>query len=109
MNIIKKSILTALTASLLAAPLAVFGADTNAPAKSAKKLIPYTLETCPVSGEKLGEMGKAFVYEYKGREIKFCCKDCRKDFDKNPEKFLKKIAEAEKKAAEKAAKTAPAQ
>ena len=59
------------------------------------KLKPYTLDKCVVSDEKLGEMGKPFVYEYKGREIKFCCKSCLKDFNKNPDKYVKKIEEAE--------------
>jgi YHS domain-containing protein len=63
-----------------------------------KKLKPYPLETCSVSGEKLGEMGKPVVTEYKGREIKFCCKSCVKDFNKNPEKYVKKLEQAEAKA-----------
>lgn len=101
MKMIKALTAIALSVSVLAAPLAGFAEEKAA----TKKLIPYTLDTCPVSGEKLGEMGKAVVFEYKDREIKFCCKDCKKDFVKNPEKFLKKIAEAEKKAAaDKAAK-----
>jgi YHS domain-containing protein len=70
---------------------AAFGADKDA------KLKPYPLDKCVVSGEKLGEMGKPVVYEYKGREIKFCCKDCIKDFKKNPDKYVKKIEEAEAK------------
>ncbi|HET7625719.1 MAG TPA: hypothetical protein VFM25_10695, partial [Verrucomicrobiae bacterium] len=53
---------------------------------------------CMVSGDKLGEMGKPFVMEYKGQEIKLCCKNCKKDFDKNPAKYIKKIKEAEAKA-----------
>ena len=46
-------------------------------------------------------MGKPFVYEYKGREIKFCCKNCVKDFNKEPTKYVKKIEEAEAKAKDK--------
>lgn len=53
----------------------------------------YPLGTCIVSGDKLGEMGKPVVFEYKGQEIKLCCKDCRKDFDKDPAKYLKKLVE----------------
>ena len=53
--------------------------DTNT-----EKLKPYTLKTCVVSGDKLGEMGDPFVYTYKDREIKFCCKGCLKDFNKDP-------------------------
>src|ERR1035438_7516314 len=66
--------------------------------KKSDKLKPYTLKTGVVSGDKLGEMGDPYVYEYKGREIKFCCKGCLKDFNKEPEKYIKKIEEAEAKA-----------
>jgi hypothetical protein len=51
-------------------------------------------------------MGKPIEYEYKGQEIKFCCKSCRTKFDKEPAKYMKKLAEEEKKAeAEKKPKT----
>ena len=66
--------------------------------KKSEKLKPYTLKTCIVSGDKLGEMGDPYVYEYKGREIKFCCKGCVKDFNKDPGKYIKMIEEAEAKA-----------
>lgn len=56
----------------------------------------YPLTTCVVSGDKLGEMGKPYVYTYEGREIHFCCKGCVKDFNKDPKKFLKKLDDAEK-------------
>ena len=49
---------------------------------------------CPVSGEKVGEMGDIVKYEYKGKIYNFCCEACLKDFVKNPEKFAK-IAEDE--------------
>jgi YHS domain-containing protein len=68
-----------------------FGADKDA------KLKPYPLQTCVVSGEKLEEMGKPYTYEYKDREIKFCCKDCAKDFKKEPAKYVKKLEAAEAK------------
>ena len=60
---------------------------------------PDKLTTCPVSGDKLGEMGKPYVFEYKGREVKLCCPDCKKDFDKSPAKYMKKIEAADKEAA----------
>lgn len=59
---------------------------------------PDKMTTCPVSGDKLGEMGKPFIFEYKGREVKLCCKDCKKDFDKEPAKYMKKIEAADKEA-----------
>jgi YHS domain-containing protein len=58
---------------------------------------PDLLTTCPVSGEKLGEMGDAYVFTYQGQEVKLCCKSCKKKFDKDPEKYLKIIRAADKK------------
>lgn len=57
---------------------------------------PYPLDKCIVSDEKLGEMGKPFVFTHEGQEIKLCCKSCQKDFKKDPAKYLKKLAAAEK-------------
>jgi YHS domain-containing protein len=56
---------------------------------------PYPLDTCVVSGEKLGgEMGPPAIYHYKGREVRFCCGMCIKDFKADPAKYLKKIDDA---------------
>ena len=55
----------------------------------------YTLGTCVISGNKLGEMGAPFVTNYNGKEVQLCCKNCVKDFDKDPAMYLKKIADAE--------------
>lgn len=96
----------AFSVSILVGSINAFAADTNAPAP-AKKLVPDKMTTCPVSGDKLGEMGKPFVFEYKGQEVKLCCKSCKKDFEKNPEKYMKKIREADKAPAKKE-KDAPA-
>ena len=79
----------ALALTLLTAPMAGHAAET-APQKEVK---PYPLDTCIVSGEKLGEMGKPHVIQHNGQEIKFCCKDCVKEFNKDPDKYLKKLAE----------------
>jgi YHS domain-containing protein len=80
----------------LAGLLAV-SANANGADNKDTKLKPYTLKTCVISGEKLGEMGKPYVMEYKGREIKFCCADCAKKFKKNPEKYIKELDAAEAK------------
>jgi hypothetical protein len=85
---------TLLTLSVLTGPFLALGADE----KPAEKPKPYTLKTCIVSGEKLGEMGKPFTFVYEGREIKLCCKDCQKGFKKSAAKYVKKIEEAEAKA-----------
>lgn len=52
---------------------------------------PYKLDTCIVSDEKLGEMGKPFVFTHEGQEIKMCCKKCKGKFDKDPALYLKKL------------------
>jgi YHS domain-containing protein len=59
--------------------------------------VPDQLTTCPVSGDKLGEMGKPYVLVYKGQEVKLCCSGCKKDFEKDPEKYIKLIRAADKK------------
>ncbi len=62
------------------------------PAQDAAKT--YAIDWCVVSGEKLGGMGPAVDYTYKGRQIKFCCKSCIKTFEKNPDRFLAKLDSA---------------
>ncbi|MBL4809718.1 MAG: TRASH domain-containing protein, partial [Phycisphaerales bacterium] len=44
---------------------------------------PYLLDTCPISGGKLGSMGDPIVKLYNGREVKFCCKMCVPKFEKD--------------------------
>ncbi|MDP4624653.1 MAG: hypothetical protein NWT08_05875 [Akkermansiaceae bacterium] len=56
----------------------------------------YPLTTCPVSGEKLGEMGDPYVIEHEGTTVKLCCKSCIKDFNKDPDKYIGMIKTAEK-------------
>jgi hypothetical protein len=93
MKLIKNVTATVLAVSVLGSPLIGLSADQKADAKAK----PYTLKTCVVSGEKLGEMGKPYVFVHEGREIKLCCKDCLKDFNKEPAKYVKKIEESEAK------------
>lgn len=62
---------------------------------------PYPLSKCVVSGQALGKMGKPVTEVYKGRELKFCCKDCKASFDKSPDGFIEKIDAAAKEAAAK--------
>lgn len=88
--------------TLLALSTVLFAA--SAYGEDAKPAVtPYTLDTCIVSGEKLGDMGEPIVKVHEGREVKFCCKSCIKKFDKDPAKY---IAAADAKA--KAAPVAPA-
>ncbi len=55
---------------------------------------PYALETCPVSGGKLGSMGDPVVRQYDGREVRFCCGGCIGKYEKDKAGYLKKIDEA---------------
>src|ERR1019366_2289445 len=93
MKILRPLLVAVLFVSLCAAASTAVAGDTNT-----VKLKPYTLKTCVVSGDKLGEMGDPFVYAYEGREIKFCCKGCLKDSKKEPAKYIKQLDEAEAKA-----------
>jgi YHS domain-containing protein len=91
-NRIVKSIMIAGLALAATALVSTARADTstNAPVK------PDQMTTCPVSGEKLGEMGKPMVFVYQGQEVKLCCSGCKKDFDKDPAKYMEKIRAADK-------------
>jgi hypothetical protein len=90
---LKHSFVTFLTTALLAVPLAGFAAD----AKKTEEAKPYPLATCITDGEKLGSMGKPYVFTHEGREIKLCCKGCLDDFKKDSAKYMKQLDEAEKK------------
>lgn len=54
----------------------------------------YPLETCVVSGMKLGSMGDVVTYTHKGQEIKLCCQGCVGQVKADPDKYLKKISDA---------------
>ncbi len=73
-----------------------------------QQLPSYPLDTCMVSGDKLGgDMGKPVNIIYKNRLVRFCCPDCVPDFKKDPAKYFKKLDEAaQKKAADKPAEGA---
>jgi hypothetical protein len=71
--------------------------------------IPYPLDYCVVSGDKLGgDMGPPVTFIYSNsvvnQEIKFCCADCKPDFLKHPDKYMKIIKAAEAKQKKQAAK-----
>jgi YHS domain-containing protein len=52
---------------------------------------PYKLDTCIVTGTKLGSMGKPIKQTHGDQEIVFCCKPCVKKFAANPAKYLSKL------------------
>ena len=52
---------------------------------------PYTLDTCIVTGDKLGSMGEPIVKKYDGREVRFCCEMCVSKFEAAKDSYFKKI------------------
>ena len=51
----------------------------------------YPLTTCPVSGEKVGEMGPPVSIDYQGKKVAFCCDTCIAKFQKEPAKYIAKL------------------
>ena len=57
-----------------------------------QQLALYALDTCLVSGEKLGgSMGAAIDHVYGNRLIRFCCKGCLPKFEEDPDSYLAKL------------------
>ncbi len=87
-----RNLLFALVAvSLLLSPV-VFASDAKPAPKAEEKAKAYPLDTCIVSGEKLGK-DQATVVDG-GQEFKFCCKDCIKKFQADTKKYHEKLAKA---------------
>lgn len=55
---------------------------------------PYPLDTCPITGQKLGSMGEPIVKKYDGREVRFCCAGCISKFEADLDASWKKVDEA---------------
>ena len=76
---------------------AVAGLATAAVAADKKfklKTKPYPMDTCVVSGEKLGSMGEDYVLTEAGQEVRLCCKSCLKDFNKDKKAAMAKVEKA---------------
>ena len=69
----------------LVAALLAFGGAVSA--QDATKV--YTLDSCPVSGDKLGD--DAVVKEISGREVRFCGEECAKDFAESAADWFEEI------------------
>lgn len=54
----------------------------------------YPLETCPVSGEKLGGMGEPVNYVVGTTLVRLCCNGCVKKLEKDPLPVIAKVHEA---------------
>jgi YHS domain-containing protein len=101
MNI--KSTITVIAALTLGLHLAVFAAEdphknhSKPHAEDSRKDSgkEYPLDTCVVSGMKLGSMGQPYIHKTNDREVRFCCKGCLPKFEKDPAKYLKKLEAAD--------------
>jgi YHS domain-containing protein len=91
---------TTILSSLALVLLSACDPETTAPASpaaaKAAAALPdgvkaYPLDTCLVSGEKLGDMGDAVVIIYQGQQVKFCCDSCVPKFNKDPKRYLAKL------------------
>lgn len=54
----------------------------------------YPLETCLVTGGKLGSMGEPVNYVYNNRLVKLCCAGCIEQIEADPAKYIAKLDEA---------------
>ena len=61
------------------------GGEANPPSDPAPGSVP---QVCPVSGQKLGSMGKPVVVEHAGRYLMLCCAGCVDAFKQDPERYL---------------------
>ncbi|MCB1221390.1 MAG: hypothetical protein H7A35_00770 [Planctomycetales bacterium] len=59
-----------------------------------QQMADYPLDSCPVTGDKLGAEGETVDIIFDNRLVRFCCADCVKDFKADPAKYLSKIDEA---------------
>ena len=50
----------------------------------------YPLDTCVVTGQKLGGMGEPHNYVWANQLVKFCCKGCTPQFN-NPRQYMVKV------------------
>ena len=83
-----KGLATVLFLALTLTACASTGGPATAPSGSVK---PYPLDTCLVTGTKLGSMGDPYVKVYGDQEIKFCCEPCVAEFEKDPDRFSKML------------------
>lgn len=57
------------------------------------QLMHYPIDTCIVTGGKLGSMGEPVNHVHDGRLVRFCCDACIPTFQEDPERFLAALDE----------------
>jgi hypothetical protein len=68
-------------------------ADALAQLSAEDRALAEKQETCPVSGEPLGSMGKPHKVTVSGRGVFLCCQGCEGEIKGDPEKYLAKLPE----------------
>lgn len=84
----KKTAAAIITAAILGGGL-VFAQQTAPVAKATVKAVEVGNKLCPVSGNKVDEMGPPVKVVYKGKRYNLCCSGCIKNFLNDPEKYSK--------------------
>ena len=79
---------------LAVSAIVLLGCGTLAWAADTKPASDYPLDTCVVSGKKLGDMGAPVIVQVKGREVRLCCPGCKSKLEANPDEYLKKLDKA---------------
>lgn len=83
-----KRILPIMLAIVTASAAMAADPTSNQPAPSTTTADAKPVNTiCPVSGNKIGSVGKPIHAKYQEKMIAFCCKGCLKKFQKNPNKY----------------------
>jgi hypothetical protein len=87
-------------AALILVPFGITACSKSDNAKLTELQKDYPLANCPVSGAKLGEMGKPVDYLYQHPDannksttelVRFCCPGCIAKFNAEPDQYLQKI------------------
>jgi len=91
MNAKRIRVVAPLAAGMAIALVAMAAQAAETPDKPKRTGDVYTLDTCPVTGEKLGAMGDPVVKVYDGREVRFCCPGCIAKFEASQEQYIARI------------------
>ena len=89
-----KKITTLILGGVLLSAGLVFAQQTPSASQTAVQAVEVGNKICPVSGNKVGEMGPPIKVEYNGKVYNLCCSMCVKTFKSDPEKYSK-VAEDE--------------
>lgn len=76
---------------VLSVGLSLAACFTAAPALAGEGGDPYPLDSCVLSGKKLASVETPVVVNHEGREIKFCCNNCKGKFEADPAAVLSKV------------------